>query len=116
MMAVSVIIMMMMAMIKISKKNPVACKIRIIPMIRRMRMAKMMRMTRVVSEIFTQGSFTRPLQKLLPTGLAAYTGLRLRVLMMMMMMMILIDIDDFNNCGDDNDDADDNEYGRLYFS
>ena len=79
-------------------------------------MAKMMRMTRVVSEIFTQGSFTRPLQKLLPTGLAAYTGLRLRVLMMMMMMMILIDIDDFNNCGDDNDDADDNEYGRLYFS
>ena len=78
----------------------------------------MMRMTRVVSEIFTQGSFTRPLQKLLPTGLAAYTGLRLRVLMMMMMMMmmILIDIDDFNNCGDDNDDADDNEYGRLYFS
>ena len=31
----------------------------------------MMRMTRVVSEIFTQGSFTRPLQKLLPTGLAA---------------------------------------------
>jgi len=76
----------------------------------------MMRMTRVVSEIFTQGSFTRPLQKLLPTGLAAYTGLRLRVLMMMMMMMILIDIDDFNNCGDHNDDADDNEYGRLYFS
>ena len=116
MMAVSVIIMMMMAMIKISKKNPVACKIRIFLMIRRMRMAKMMRMTRVVSEIFTQGSFTRPLQKLLPTGLAAYTGLRLRVLMMMMMMMILIDIDDFNIYGDDNDDADDNEYGRLYFS
>ena len=82
-------------------------------MMRRMRMAKMMRMTRVVSEIFTQGSFTRPLQKLLPTGLAAYTGLRLRVLMMMM-MMIIIDIDDINNCGDDNDDEDDNEYGRLY--
>ena len=73
----------------------------------------MMRMTRVVSEIFTQGSFTRPLQKLLPTGLAAYTGLRLRVLMMMM-MMIIIDIDDVNNSGDDNDDEDDNEYGRLY--
>ena len=76
-------------------------------------MAKMMRMTRVVSEIFTQGSFTRPLQKLLPTGLAAYTGLRLRVLMMMM-MMIIIDIDDINNSGDDYDDEDDNEYGRLY--
>ena len=82
-------------------------------MMRRMRMAKMMRMTRVVSEIFTQGSFTRPLQKLLPTGLAAYTGLRLRVLMMMM-MMIIIDIDDINNSGDDYDDEDDNEYGRLY--
>ena len=81
-------------------------------MMRRMRMAKMMRMTRVVSEIFTQGSFTRPLQKLLPTGLAAYTGLRLRVLMMM--MMIIIDIDDINNSGDDYDDEDDNEYGRLY--
>ena len=76
-------------------------------------MAKMMRMTRVVSEIFTQGSFTRPLQKLLPTGLAAYTGLRLRVLMMMM-MMIIADIDGINNSGDDNDDEDDNEYGRLY--
>ena len=82
-------------------------------MMRRMRMAKMMRMTRVVSEIFTQGSFTRPLQKLLPTGIAAYTGLRLRVLMMMM-MMIIIDIDDINNSGDDYDDEDDNEYGRLY--
>ena len=92
------------------EKNPVSCKIRIILMMRRMRMAKMMRMTRVVSEIFTQGSFTRPLQKLLPTGLAAYTGLRLRVLM----MMIIIDIDVINNSGDDYDDEDDNEYGRLY--
>ena len=107
---------MMMTLIKISKKDPVSCKIRIILMMKRMRMAKMirmakmMRMTRVVSEIFTQGSFTRPLQKLLPTGLAAYTGLRLRVLM----MMIIIDIDVINNSGDDYDDEDDNEYGRLY--
>ena len=81
---------MMMTLIKISKKNPVSCKIRIILMMRRMRMAKMMRMTRVVSEIFTQGSFTRPLQKLLPTETVAVlpTFLRCYIVMMMMMMMV----------------------------
>ena len=36
--------------------------------------------------IFTQGNFTRPLQKLLPTGTAAYVGL----LMMMMMVIVMV--------------------------
>ena len=50
--------------------------------------------------IFTQGSFTRPLQKLLPTDTAAYIGL----------LSAHGDDDDNDSDDDDDDDDDDDAY------